>query len=286
MKKWISLLLVVCIAFALCGCSSSDYKKAVSLYNEGEYDQAKALFVELGEYKDSALYVDKCDYGKAVSLYNEGEYDQAKALFVELGEYEDSALYADKCDAKKDPLGYVQKDIMLYGTKDTNSMGTEYYLYTLSSDLPDVTVNLRYFPTEEETRIEISRVESGSVTLITSYDLGFNGAVSYIFAMQSGGNTKLTSYTHGSIDPATYASGAEIVVDNHMELSGRDKPNTPYRNALNDYTETALEYLDEYLRSLGVDLSLKDLGYTSYTVNPNRNSPLRNGEETDIEMFR
>ena len=71
-----------------------------------------------------------------------------------------------------------------------------------------------------------------------------------------------------------------------MELSGRDKPNTPYRNALNDYTETALEYLDEYLRSLGVDLSLKDLGYTSYTVNPNRNSPLRNGEETDIEMFR
>ena len=61
MKKAVALILSLSMALALCGCSSSDYKKAVSLYDEKNYEEAKVLFEKLGDYKDSEDYVIKCE---------------------------------------------------------------------------------------------------------------------------------------------------------------------------------------------------------------------------------
>lgn len=61
MKKLVALLLALSMVFALCGCSSSDYKKAKGLYDEGNYEEAKALFEKLGDYEDSKTYAQSCE---------------------------------------------------------------------------------------------------------------------------------------------------------------------------------------------------------------------------------
>lgn len=60
MKKIVALLLVLAMALALCGCSSSDYKKAQKLFEERQYEEALAIFEELGEYQDSKQQVSNC----------------------------------------------------------------------------------------------------------------------------------------------------------------------------------------------------------------------------------
>lgn len=55
MKRKLLSILILCITvFALTGCDSSDYKKAMSMYENGEYEEAAKLFTELGDYEDSA----------------------------------------------------------------------------------------------------------------------------------------------------------------------------------------------------------------------------------------
>ena len=78
MKKKI----IMCV-FVLTGCNNSDkdYKEATSLYESGNYEEAKAMFVELGDYEDSATMVKACDYAQAVKLYNSGDYESAISIF-------------------------------------------------------------------------------------------------------------------------------------------------------------------------------------------------------------
>lgn len=99
-KKSIIVLLAVC-ALALTGCNNSDYEEAVGLYENGNYDKAKAMFVELGEYEDSATMVQACDYAKAVELYEAEDYDGAIAIFETIKEYEDSSEYINNAEYKK-----------------------------------------------------------------------------------------------------------------------------------------------------------------------------------------
>ena len=55
MKKKLLAILILCITvFSLTACDSSDYKKAMSLYESGDYEEAAKMFVELGDYEDSA----------------------------------------------------------------------------------------------------------------------------------------------------------------------------------------------------------------------------------------
>lgn len=101
MKKTLALLLVLAMALSFCGCASSDYKKAVELYDRGELDSARDIFEQLGGYKDSAAYVEEInkslDYDRAVKLYDEGSYEQARTIFEGLGDYEQSAAYLTDC---------------------------------------------------------------------------------------------------------------------------------------------------------------------------------------------
>lgn len=98
MKKIVALLLAFVMVLALCGCDSSDYKKAVQLYEEGKYDEAHAIFVELMDYKDSQIWAENCLKGKlyvlAVSHYENENYKEALNIFESLGEFEDSSNYS------------------------------------------------------------------------------------------------------------------------------------------------------------------------------------------------
>lgn len=60
-KKTLPILFFCITAFALAGCESSDYKKAMSMYENGEYEEAAKIFTELGEYEDSAEMATKAE---------------------------------------------------------------------------------------------------------------------------------------------------------------------------------------------------------------------------------
>ena len=81
MKKIIALILALSMAFALCGCASSDYKKAQQLFDEGEYDEAKEAFEKLSDYKESASYLEKIQIEK-----NKLGVELIKAYFNSFGD--------------------------------------------------------------------------------------------------------------------------------------------------------------------------------------------------------
>ena len=89
MKKTIAILLLVCICAGLCACESTDYKKAISLFNDREYESALTIFESIEDYKDSAEYVNECKYNLALEMIENGKYDSAMTILSDLGEYKD-----------------------------------------------------------------------------------------------------------------------------------------------------------------------------------------------------
>lgn len=111
MKKFIVFLLALSMIFALVGCDSRDYDEAMTLYGQDKFDEARAIFVELGDYENSQDMVKKCDYGMAKELVNAGEYDAAIEIFTMLGDYEDSIELAAKCQLGRAVELYDSGDI-------------------------------------------------------------------------------------------------------------------------------------------------------------------------------
>lgn len=63
MKRVVSLLASGAIAVSLlAGCNSTDYSKAINLLESGNPSAAREIFETLGDYKDSADYVNECDH--------------------------------------------------------------------------------------------------------------------------------------------------------------------------------------------------------------------------------
>ena len=71
--------------------SETKYQQAVALRENGQYDDAIAAFAELGDYSDAAQQLSETKYQQAVALRESGQYDDAIAAFAELGDYSDAA---------------------------------------------------------------------------------------------------------------------------------------------------------------------------------------------------
>lgn len=96
MKRIVTLILVICMVFCLTGCKSSDYKQAVSQYENGDLDQARESFKALGNYNDAQDYLKKIDqdqYRQALKLFTDGNYEEALALFQKVSTFSDSDNY-------------------------------------------------------------------------------------------------------------------------------------------------------------------------------------------------
>ena len=101
-NKWVVPVIVSCVAglvlFTAVGfivwtkvlAPSKNYDKACSLMEEGKYDNAIALFEDLGDYKDSGDKITESKYQKACQSLEDEEYQTAETMFKELGDYRDS----------------------------------------------------------------------------------------------------------------------------------------------------------------------------------------------------
>ena len=76
------------------------YEAAVEDMEDGEYEDAREEFEELGDFKDSAQLISECDYLEAEELMENGDYEGAIAIFEKLGDYEDSAEKLAECNYK------------------------------------------------------------------------------------------------------------------------------------------------------------------------------------------
>ena len=93
----LSLVLVLITLLTACG-KGGEYKKAISLYEDGQYEEAAMKFTELGDYENSAEMAKTCKYEAAKALFDSGSYEEARKAFADLGEYEESANYVKECD--------------------------------------------------------------------------------------------------------------------------------------------------------------------------------------------
>ncbi len=89
--KFFIVLTIISMFFMLGGCDSADYDKALSMYREGDYEQAIQAFEKLGGYKDSADKALESKYKYAESLYETGSYTEAIVVYEELDDFKDSS---------------------------------------------------------------------------------------------------------------------------------------------------------------------------------------------------
>lgn len=108
----IAAVVLVMIACAIAWCIPNvivpmiNYHQAVALRENRQYEEAIALFTELGNYYDAAAQVTETKYQKATNLNAFGKYDEAYAIYVTLTGYKD----VDKQLAEDDNMIAAARD--------------------------------------------------------------------------------------------------------------------------------------------------------------------------------
>ena len=110
MKRVITLILAFVLMAGAIGCSASDYKKALQLFEEQKYEEAQIVFESLGDYEDSAEMAKQCRYQQAKNLLSQKQYEKAQTEFEQLGDYEDSLALLKECIYQRALLLYLSND--------------------------------------------------------------------------------------------------------------------------------------------------------------------------------
>ncbi len=103
-KIFAIIFLVIIFACAFAGYKYgpkliNDYKynNAVTLFEDGKFDDAAVVFAELNGYKDSKEKHDESIYNKATKLEEENKYTEAIAEYKSLGDYKDCNIRIQAC---------------------------------------------------------------------------------------------------------------------------------------------------------------------------------------------
>ena len=75
---------------------NSEYNRAVSLMNNGQYLEAIAVFQSIEAYKNCDDKINECNYQYAIGLLSSGNLDTAYDIFSKLSNYKDSSTKADE----------------------------------------------------------------------------------------------------------------------------------------------------------------------------------------------
>jgi len=112
------------------------YSQAEKLAQEAQYDEAIAVFMELGEYKDAQTRVWETTYSKAMSLMENGQFTEAADIFKDLHGYADSRerikecayLYGAELMSKKQFGEAIGQLLAADGFEDADALLKECYL--------------------------------------------------------------------------------------------------------------------------------------------------------------
>ena len=142
LKKFLCLVLSIILVLSLSACDSSDYKKAMELYESGDLDGAITAFSVLGDYEDSADMVLKIKYEKAEGLFSGGYYEDAKVIYEELGDYNNSVARIEMCDKELEniALNKAIDDVVTLFESDVDKAKVEMH-NLLNSELEDAMLN-------------------------------------------------------------------------------------------------------------------------------------------------
>ncbi len=164
------------------------YNNALSLMEQGKYEDAIAIFEGLQQYKDSADMIKKCKegiadrpYQEALKLLEQKKYRQAFDAFIALDGYKDSKDYTWGFFTLPEKTVYTNPD----GTTVTKLFEYEF------NDNGDLTKELR-------TTIDKNGKSKTTVAYERTYDA--NGNVQSIAAIDHNSETKyLYHYSDGKI---------------------------------------------------------------------------------------
>lgn len=120
MKKVLTLGMCLLLCFGLTGCDSSDYKKAVELQNQGEYQKAIDLYDGILDYEDAKKKSDECKAMlDALALYK----DTKKVAEEKNTVLDDAISYAEAIVAeKKTPMDESLIEKLETSIADTKSV--------------------------------------------------------------------------------------------------------------------------------------------------------------------
>lgn len=80
------------------------YEYGIEKLLEADYQEAKDIFNELGDYKNSSEYVElasnSIDYESAMQLFKREDYKRAYEIFSDLGDFQDSQSFIQECNVK------------------------------------------------------------------------------------------------------------------------------------------------------------------------------------------
>ena len=88
------------------------YRRAMTLLERGEYDEASAMFTELGDYKESTRMVQECAYQKALQIAEAGDDEAAVAAFTALHGYSDSEAQIEQARERIRGKRYTEADAL------------------------------------------------------------------------------------------------------------------------------------------------------------------------------
>ena len=169
-KKILCGLVAIVMLLCLSGCKSNDYKSAQQLYADREYDDAIAMFTELGDYKDSADMINACNYGKATDLFDEEKYEEAAQIFEALGDYKDSEDMIETCATHAETAEKYDEAIAIYNGLRQNTDDTELrrrYAYLQLKNY--IKENGEYFTLDETSFEDTAQYEYAIVSELSDY---------------------------------------------------------------------------------------------------------------------
>lgn len=91
-------VVIVSIVFFFVTKDSREYSKAQSYFYDNNYEDAKTIYEELGDYKDSATMVTECEYQLGKEAFSNEKFSDALKIFKNIDEYKDSADMIEQCN--------------------------------------------------------------------------------------------------------------------------------------------------------------------------------------------
>ena len=167
MKRLIAIILSCCLCVALSACARFDYNKAQTAFASGDFEEAHALFAELGDYEDSAEMTEKCSYQLGIQLMEQKKYSEAIKRFEALGDYGNCAALIRECR-----IGQV--DVLLQGTWTSVQLDIieVTYRFTAGKYHTTMTVNGSSLSNEGSYRIDL---DSNSIYICRDYTVAPDG---------------------------------------------------------------------------------------------------------------